>query len=128
MPSGTSFQRHEHALEIAVAGESVLELELQRLGGVTRPFQQIIVFHLRQVKQIWSGPGEEFQLAIPELDIQAGAQIAVLGSSGCGKSSLVRAGLLPALQRGYLGEREADWRFVIMKPGGEGRFQRIVPL
>lgn len=47
------------------------------------------VFHLRQVKKIWSGPGEEFQLAIPELDIQAGAQIAVLGSSGCGKSTLL---------------------------------------
>jgi len=48
--------------------------------------------------------------------------LAVVGSSGCGKSSLVRAGLLPALDRGFLGKpdtRDANWRFVIMKPGGD---------
>ncbi len=45
--------------------------------------------------------------------------LAVVGSSGCGKSSLVRAGLLPALQRGYLGETGVEWRFVIMKPGND---------
>ncbi len=45
--------------------------------------------------------------------------LAVVGSSGCGKSSLVRAGLLPALESGYLGNRDANWIFVIMKPGGD---------
>ena len=45
--------------------------------------------------------------------------LAVVGSSGCGKSSLVRAGLLPALANGYLGNRDANWHFVIMKPGGD---------
>ena len=45
--------------------------------------------------------------------------LAVVGSGGCGKSSLVRAGLLPALHRRYLGERDAEWRFVIMKPGSD---------
>ena len=29
--------------------------------------------------------------------------LAVVGSSGCGKSSLIRAGFLPALESGYLG-------------------------
>ncbi len=42
--------------------------------------------------------------------------LAVVGSSGCGKSSLVRAGLLPALASGYLGDRDANWHFVIMNP------------
>ncbi|MDH3598294.1 MAG: hypothetical protein OEU26_01500 [Candidatus Tectomicrobia bacterium] len=42
--------------------------------------------------------------------------LAVVGSSGCGKSSLVRAGLLPAVAEGYL-NGETDWRFVIVRPG-----------
>jgi WD40 repeat protein len=45
--------------------------------------------------------------------------LAVVGSSGCGKSSLVRAGLLPALQNGYLGGADAEWRFVVMRPGSD---------
>ncbi len=43
--------------------------------------------------------------------------VAVVGSSGSGKSSLIRAGLIPALQAGYLvGERD-KWLIVTMKPG-----------
>ena len=34
--------------------------------------------------------------------------LAVVGSSGCGKSSLVIAGLLPAIRRGFLQETK-DW-------------------
>src|SRR4026207_1377027 len=43
--------------------------------------------------------------------------VAVVGSSGCGKSSLLRAGLIPALKAGYLVEDSDDWFIVIMKPG-----------
>jgi WD40 repeat protein len=42
-----------------------------------------------------------------------------VGSSGCGKSSLVRAGLIPALRGGFLvAEREA-WHTLKMQPGDE---------
>jgi hypothetical protein len=43
--------------------------------------------------------------------------LAVVGSSGCGKSSLVRAGLLPALLRGYLVNATSRWRFATLRPG-----------
>ncbi|SAL04306.1 WD-40 repeat-containing protein [Caballeronia arationis] len=43
--------------------------------------------------------------------------IAVLGASGTGKSSLVRAGLIPALHRGGLSEAEHDWNVCIFNPG-----------
>jgi hypothetical protein len=43
--------------------------------------------------------------------------LAVVGTSGCGKSSLVRAGLLPALFRGYLVRATSRWRFAILRPG-----------
>jgi energy-coupling factor transporter ATP-binding protein EcfA2 len=45
--------------------------------------------------------------------------VAVLGSSGSGKSSLVRAGLLPALEGGMLGTGGASWRVAILRPGGD---------
>jgi len=43
--------------------------------------------------------------------------IAVVGLSGCGKSSLVRAGMLAALQSGYLAEAGTQWSVVLMRPG-----------
>src|SRR5262245_58814128 len=43
--------------------------------------------------------------------------IAVVGSSGCGKSSLVRAGLIPKLRAGLLTEDRDQWLVAIMKPG-----------
>jgi formylglycine-generating enzyme required for sulfatase activity/energy-coupling factor transporter ATP-binding protein EcfA2 len=43
--------------------------------------------------------------------------IAVVGSSGSGKSSLVRAGLLPALYRGRLIGATSQWRICILRPG-----------
>ena len=43
--------------------------------------------------------------------------IAVVGVSGCGKSSLVKAGLLPALKAGFLAEAGMQWRIATMYPG-----------
>src|SRR4029077_2643501 len=44
--------------------------------------------------------------------------VAVLGVSGSGKSSLVRAGLIPALERGRVTEAGQRWRIVVTRPGG----------
>ena len=43
--------------------------------------------------------------------------LAVVGTSGCGKSSLVRAGLIPALEQGFLSEALPNWRIAVMRPG-----------
>src|SRR5947209_19766344 len=45
--------------------------------------------------------------------------VAVLGLSGSGKSSLVRAGLIPALIRGHLAEGGLHWHIAMMRPGGD---------
>ena len=51
--------------------------------------------------------------------------LAVLGVSGSGKSSLVSAGLMPALARGARLEAESyDWRLVVIRPGG-APFERL---
>jgi ABC-type transport system involved in cytochrome bd biosynthesis fused ATPase/permease subunit len=42
--------------------------------------------------------------------------LAVVGTSGSGKSSLVRAGLLPTLLGGFMTIAGSDWRIAIMRP------------
>ena len=42
--------------------------------------------------------------------------LAIVGTSGSGKSSLVRAGLLPALDAGFMAPAGAHWRTAIMRP------------
>ncbi len=45
--------------------------------------------------------------------------LAVVGSSGSGKSSLVRAGLIPRLRAGLMVSDRDQWKIAIMKPGGK---------
>lgn len=44
--------------------------------------------------------------------------LAVTGTSGSGKSSLVRAGLIPSLKRGYMPGSTARWRVAVARPRG----------
>ena len=75
-----------------------------------RPFE----FH---EAALFYGRGEHIAEMVRTL--RKGHFLAVVGSSGSGKSSLVRAGLLPAIAAGFMdgGDEAADWRFVIMRPG-----------
>lgn len=43
--------------------------------------------------------------------------LSVIGLSGCGKSSLVRAGMLAALESGYMAKAGADWKVSTLRPG-----------
>ena len=50
--------------------------------------------------------------------LEDSAFVAVVGSSGSGKSSLVRAGLLPLLRDGFL-FGTGDWKIAVVRPGHE---------
>jgi WD40 repeat protein len=43
--------------------------------------------------------------------------LAVVGVSGSGKSSLVRAGLIPVLRQGFLTSAGEHWRTILLRPG-----------
>jgi tetratricopeptide (TPR) repeat protein len=43
--------------------------------------------------------------------------VAVTGLSGCGKSSLVRTGLVTGLEAGFLSNAGANWRIAVIRPG-----------
>lgn len=45
--------------------------------------------------------------------------LAVVGTSGSGKSSLVKAGLLPGLQGGFMAGTGSAWRIALFRPGGD---------
>jgi Tfp pilus assembly protein PilF/ABC-type oligopeptide transport system ATPase subunit len=45
--------------------------------------------------------------------------LAILGASGSGKSSLVKAGLLAGLEKGYMGEVGSRWSIAEMRPGNQ---------
>jgi ABC-type glutathione transport system ATPase component len=45
--------------------------------------------------------------------------LATVGTSGSGKSSLVRAGLLPALLGGMMPSAGTGWRVALMRPGND---------
>ena len=45
--------------------------------------------------------------------------VAVVGTSGSGKSSLVRAGLMPELLSGTMASAGSSWETTIMRPGGD---------
>ncbi|MCO4773646.1 MAG: hypothetical protein KDA24_26675, partial [Deltaproteobacteria bacterium] len=59
--------------------------------------------------------------AVDELLLRLGRDnfLAVLGPSGSGKSSVVRAGLIPSLEGGQLRRAGPRWRVAIMRPGGD---------
>ncbi len=45
--------------------------------------------------------------------------LAIVGASGSGKSSLIRAGLLPYLHGGFLAGAGSHWRVAIFRPGSD---------
>src|SRR6516162_1896454 len=68
--------------------------------------------------------GREAQVSAMLRQLEDHHFVAVVGSSGSGKSSLVRAGLLPAVREGFL-LGTTDWLTIIIKPGHQP-YQRLL--
>src|SRR5262245_954309 len=67
--------------------------------------------------------GRESQVSAILRQLEDHRFASVVGSSGCGKSSIVRAGLLPAVREGFL-FGTTDWVTSIIKPGN-APYQRL---
>ncbi len=61
--------------------------------------------------------GRETQVAKLLVRLRDTRFLATVGASGCGKSSLVLAGLIPALLRGAIERAGDSWRIAVMRPG-----------
>ena len=73
--------------------------------------------------------GRDEQLDVLTSRLHTQRFVAVMGTSGSGKSSLVRAGLLPALAGGLMHEAGAAWSIATMTPGANpmGTWRRRWP-
>jgi WD40 repeat protein len=87
-------------------------------GGAVPPYPGLVSFQPEDASRF---RGRETRIAqlLSLLAEQAlgGPPLIVTGVSGAGKSSLLRAGLLPALGAGALGEEPASWAWVLTSPG-----------
>lgn len=68
--------------------------------------------------------GRERQVNVMLGQLEEAPFLAVVGASGSGKSSLVRAGLLPAIRQGFLRGTTA-WAVTVMRPGHRP-YERLV--
>ena len=80
----------------------------------TSPFPGLRSFSQNESELFFGRQGQSDELA---RKLGQTRFIAVVGTSGSGKSSLVRAGLLPSLEGGYLVKAGSSWRVVDMRPG-----------
>ncbi|MEO1440965.1 MAG: protein kinase, partial [Chloroflexota bacterium] len=113
--------RYQDVREIALAFRSAIENQnanitaemLVSLDAAQNPYMGLRPFEETDADNFFGR-----QEAIDELigRMQGANFLAVVGPSGSGKSSLVKAGLLPALKRGEVDD-SADWFYINMVPG-----------
>jgi len=82
----------------------------------TNPFPGLRPFETDEYRLFFGREGQSDALITR---LQRARFLAVVGTSGSGKSSLVRAGLLPALCGGMMAEAGSGWRICIMRPGSD---------
>jgi hypothetical protein len=78
------------------------------------PYPGLRAFH-RDESDIFFGRDEQIDQLLDKL--QRSRFLAVIGVSGCGKSSLVKAGMIAALETGFLASAGTRWRIAEMRPG-----------
>ena len=80
----------------------------------TNPFPGLRPFEADETQLFFGRDGQSVAI-IEKLEVSH--FVGVVGSSGSGKSSLVRAGLLPQLDGGLMACAGSNWRCAVMKPG-----------
>ena len=109
-------KRYRDALELARAMRGALSDETAQIGAVVarNPYKGLRPFQEADAKDFY-GRNALVERLVSRIK-QTEGFLALVGPSGSGKSSVVRAGLIPALRQGALpGSR--DWFYVKMFPG-----------
>jgi WD40 repeat protein len=88
---------------------------LERLERLENPYPGLRPFEPYQ-SHLFFGRDQHVAQLIDRLE--RSRFVAVVGVSGCGKSSLVRAGLIPSLERGLISAATGPCRIVVANPGG----------
>jgi energy-coupling factor transporter ATP-binding protein EcfA2 len=89
---------------------------MQEINRHANPFPGLRAFESTETHLFFGRDGQSEELL---RRLKRTRFLAVVGTSGSGKSSLVRAGLLPALQGGLMASAGSDWRIAILRPGDD---------
>jgi WD40 repeat protein len=95
----------------------MIQESIERIEQVetrSNPFPGLRPFELHESYLFFGRDGQSEQLISK---LARNRFLAVVGTSGSGKSSLVRAGLLPSLLTGFMNSAGSNWRMAIMRPG-----------
>src|SRR5215212_146667 len=83
---------------------------------VKNPFPGLRPFETDEYRLFFGREGQADELLTR---LQRTRFLAVVGTSGSGKSSLIRAGLMPGLRGGMMKGAGSGWRIAVMRPGGD---------
>ena len=112
MPEALHFQLDEYYLDLQKQGQ---DMEILDQDDTRRnPFPGLRPFRTAEAHLFFGREGQAEALIARLMQTRF---LGVLGNSGSGKSSLVRAGLIPALHAGKKQERIADWKIAVCRPG-----------
>lgn len=100
---------HDERLEPRPAAREVLSLTLS-----TNPFRGLQAFSEKDVATFF-GRDRLISHAVRRL-LDGNSLVALIGASGTGKSSVLRAGVIPAVRKGAVGD-PLTWRIATMVPG-----------
>lgn len=110
--TGSFFQLDEFYLDLREDGRTISFLEKKEIEE--RPFPGLRPFKASEF-QLFNGRDGQAEELIKRL--KKHHFLSVIGSSGTGKSSLIRAGLIPQLLAGYLHGAGTNWDIAICRPG-----------
>ena len=111
-PGGFPFQIDEFYLDLQEDGNKISILSQEEISS--KPFPGLRPFKTSEF-QLFNGRIGQSEELIKRL--KKNRFLAVIGSSGTGKSSLVRAGLIPQLFGGYLHDAGSKWNIAVCRPG-----------
>ncbi|HEY6230354.1 MAG TPA: hypothetical protein VIW64_03735, partial [Pyrinomonadaceae bacterium] len=89
---------------------------MMEFNKIRNPFPGLRPFELDESNLFFGREGQSDELVAR---LQRTRFLAVVGTSGSGKSSLIRAGLLPALYGGLMGDAGSSWRIAMLRPGND---------
>ena len=101
---------------------SILDAPAERVSFLEpdeRPFRGLGVFDVQHAHLFF---GRESEVADLLVRLRTSRFLALVGGSGTGKSSLLRAGLIPALERGRFHDGRdwiRDWRIAVLRPSAD---------
>src|SRR5260370_37074369 len=88
-----------------VAGRDLIKITEEQsydVSGLADPYLGLASYTY-ETREFYAGREEQIQQAVEQLIAPGAKQVLlfITGASGCGKSTFVQAGLLPALERAY---------------------------